>query len=219
MFKKICAVVIAGILIQACSTVQSDLDVAKSTDNIATYKQFLSMHPDSEHTEWVERRIAELEEKDKQREEKKREKKRRENATRFSKLQSYKQQIGVLTEKQFLETDGWTLAKNDGRIGIVGVVKNKASSEFSLGMIQEVASDPGVDLKTAEWIKDAESAVNAAVMQGLKEGRDYSYQPPQDGYKVLCSLTFAQEGTTKERVLSGWHCEEDEIKEKGMGKN
>ena len=64
--QKIGAILIMGILLQACSTVKSDSDFegARSVDNIETYKLFLTMHPESEHTEWVEQRIAKLEEKE-----------------------------------------------------------------------------------------------------------------------------------------------------------
>jgi len=210
MYKLFGAVFITCVLLQACSTVQSDFELASSTDTIATYKQFLITHPKSEHTEWVEQRIAKLEEKEERKKEEKLEQKRRENEIRFSKLLDYKKQLGVLTDKHFLERDEWTLAKHDGNIGIVGVVKNDKSSKFSLGMLQGTASDPAADVKTAEWVKDAESVVNAAVLQGLKENRDYSYLPPQEDYKVVCSLTFAQEEEKEARVLSGWLCEKNE---------
>jgi hypothetical protein len=211
MFRKIGAVLVVGILLQACSTRQSDFEEARNTDTIATYKQFLARHPKSEHTEWVEQRIATLEEKKEQKKVEKLEQKSKENEIQFGKLRDYRKQIGVLTDKHFLENDGWTLAKDDGRIGIVGVVKNNQSSEFLLGMLHEQGAGPSVDSKTAQWVKDGEKAANAAVMQGLKENRDYSYLPPQEAYKVLCSLTFAQEEEKKARILSGWLCNEEEI--------
>ena len=128
----------------------------------------------------------------------------------------YRKQIGVLTDKHFLEKDGWALAKNDGKIGIVGVVKNDKSSEFLLGMFQEKISGPVGNqsvgnLSTLEWVRDGEKVVNAAVMQGLKDNRDYSYHLPPEGYKLLCSLTFASEEENEARVLSGWLCNENEI--------
>lgn len=213
MYKIIGAVMIVSLVLQGCSTVnsESDFEGAKAADKVATYKKFLTMHPESEHREWVEQRIVQLEKKGARKKEAKLEQHQRENDVQLQKVRRYKTQIGILTDKEFLMKDKWILAKSDGVLGIVGVFKNDSSSEFLLGRFPQKSEILTVDARQLEWIKDGEIAANAAVMQGLEEQREYSYQFPQEDYNLLCVLTFSPKDGTEARVLSGWLCNEDEI--------
>ncbi len=211
MYKIIGAVMIFSLVLQSCSTVESETDYpgAVAADNVPTYKLYLSMHPESEHREWIEQRIAQLEKKEARIKEAKLEQQQRKNDIQLQKVRSYKKQIGILTDKDFLMKDKWTLAKSDGVLGIVGVFKNDSSSEILIGMFPNKSGNFTVNDKQMEWIKNGEIAANDAVMQGLKEQREYSYQLPQEDYNLMCVLTFSPKEGKEARVLSGLLCNED----------
>ncbi|MCP4371770.1 MAG: hypothetical protein GY797_27175 [Deltaproteobacteria bacterium] len=162
---------------------QKDFDSARQIDSIAQYQKFQSVHPDSEHDEWIASRIEEIrrnEEIERQRLADKIEREIAIYSQRLAKqaklLKSYRQE--KLTREAFREV--WDFTSETEILGIIGVEGSRDRLTYFIG---EISNDKhGVDI--------LEMIENTILKGTMSTNKTMNFQYTFNSNDILIEKTF-----------------------------